>query len=34
MLMEAAHVESTIYNEDADGGNQDYYSRPWSCRIQ
>ena len=36
MLMEAANVESTIYKEDSDvdGGNKDYYSRAWSCRIQ
>ena len=36
MLMEAANVESTIYKEDVDGGNKDYYSqaRAWSCRIQ
>jgi|LauGreDrversion2_2_1035103.scaffolds.fasta_scaffold195775_1 hypothetical protein len=34
MLMEAANVESTMYKEDVDGGNKDYYSRAWSCRIQ
>ncbi len=34
MLMEAANVESTIYKDDVDGGNKDYYSRASSARIR